>query len=83
MLWGLWVHRNSSGINEADEMDDEADYAYLDIRPTFVNFKRSAFASLGAIAKYTGEHFLPYLEDSLNLLYSQQKSVHQAIRAEV
>src|SRR5690606_8502367 len=76
----LTVCFRCTGLNE-DEEDDE--YAYIDLRPAFINFKRSAITSIGALARHTGRHFERYLEDGLNVVAAQLTAFHQHIRAEV
>src|SRR5690554_6372337 len=71
------------GAGIADENDDDDEYAYIDIRPTFVNFKRSAITAIGALARNTGTAFQPFLEQALQVVATQYSAFHQVVRAEV
>jgi hypothetical protein len=56
------------------------------VEEEFVNTKKAALTAIGALAEYTGESFLPYLQDAFTVILEADVgpifSIHTSIRSE-
>jgi len=70
---------------EEDDDDEDADYR-VNIMEGFISTKKAAITALGALAEHTKSCFLPYLQNSVELLITDHVgalySFHDDIRAE-